>query len=618
MKFLEAVRPRGLEQGYLVALKITTILALLTPLVFSVRTSYSAILSQSTYFRFIVEGMLVLYGLLLMRNRVYRPHLTPITLGVLAFFASMTVSSIFGFNPARSFWGTLGRGEGLLLHLHLFAFFLMLTGIVRRRDEWVWLLRTLVAVSIPIGVFGTLQYYGYATFSSLDCMPLRCFRIHGTLSNAGYYGSYLTLIIIVAIFLTTIEKRAWVRILLAILAVWNIGLLMLTGARASWLGLIVALLFIGISWMRSWPTDARKKRLALLCFMLLFCAGFLTAVLARQAGYVQNSHILDRLEGIFSNIIDLEHSSRLQAWRIGIGSWQEHPWLGSGLESLSYYYDRYPDPAVLQLFGKSQILDRAHNHLIDIAASRGILGILVYLFLIASVVQAILRSKTMVGPHGVLLLIGFIVAHEVQYLFTFPVIATYVVLFLMLAFFSSGLDTPTPLQRVAGDSWPWYGQVFGALVLGFGIALVSLATVVLPLRADLRFVQSIHLLDAGQLKSALETWKSAQTGLPEVRQFEMQLFFANELNHFRRALPASHDNQKRFALIQAEQDILAPALARHLTQGRPDISPLYAHLVLRDIYQEQYAYGNPPDQNFLNAAARITEYARLINPHYPF
>lgn len=598
-------------------------LVLLTPLIFSVRTSYTSTFSQSLYFRFMVELMVLLYGVLLIHNRAWRPRRSPILVITLLLFASMTISSILGFNPARSFWGTLGRGEGLLTQLHFLAFFLMLTAMVRRQAEWLMLLRVLVATSIPIGIIGILQTQGLYRFGSLDCTPAYCPRIHGTFNNSGSYGSYLALIIFIALVVAVLEKNKYGKWGWFGFAVFNMVLLLLTGARASWLGLIAGAAVIGVIGILRLPKQAFKKRLAILLGAFIASFTLLGLVFARTQGYFQDNILLDRLEAMFSNLLELQHYSRFLAWKVGIRAWQEHPWIGSGLESLAYYYDRFADSATLGIFGPSSLLDRAHNHWIDLLVTSGVVGLVSYLTLIFLAFRALIKAKLGLGNSlawPLVLLVGFWVAHEVQYLFTFPATSTYLIIFVMLAFLNA-LCYQGRIESVhpSGSFWSLPKRLAGTLGITGMLGLAIIFFVVLPLRADLRFVQSIHLLDAGKLKDSITLFEKARIMIPAVRRFEMELFFTNELNHFRRRLPSQSSNRLRLSLIHEEVDRLTDALEAHLNQGL-DISPLYAQRVLWETYGEQYTYGvfQPQDPKYLKAQERVRVKAARLNPVYPW
>ncbi len=86
-------------------------------------------------FRILIEIIFSLWLVLAIFDKNYRPrfagknNLLIIILSVFIF--GLALSSIFGSNLYRSFWSNYERMEGLITYLHLFAFFLALTTMLK-------------------------------------------------------------------------------------------------------------------------------------------------------------------------------------------------------------------------------------------------------------------------------------------------------------------------------------------------------------------------------------------------------------------------------------------------------------------------------------------------------
>ena len=135
-----------LERFLYWGIQIGIFLILLTPFVMSNASVFPAIFPKVIYFRVLVELIFLFYLILLLRNAMYLPKLTPLFLSVFVFIQILAFSTFKGINPERSFWGTVERGEGLILFLHLLLFFVVLVGVFREKQSWMKLLKLAVLV----------------------------------------------------------------------------------------------------------------------------------------------------------------------------------------------------------------------------------------------------------------------------------------------------------------------------------------------------------------------------------------------------------------------------------------------------------------------------------------
>jgi len=103
-------------------------------------------------------------------------------------FEALFLSALRGFNFSRSFWGTMERMDGLFTQLHLFAMFLVLTGVFKRRKDWINILKFVVFLSIPLFIAAILQRGKIFAFFSKESK--RHFNILKKVLNYEKYISY--------------------------------------------------------------------------------------------------------------------------------------------------------------------------------------------------------------------------------------------------------------------------------------------------------------------------------------------------------------------------------------------------------------------------------------------
>ena len=125
------------------------------------------------------------------------------------------------------------------MHLHLLAFFIILLGLFRKKEDWLWLFRTTVIIGGISNLAALLQQAGLATFYRMDVT-----RLSGTLSNPDLFGSYLVLSIFLTFFLLFSDRKKYQKILWIFLIILSFYTLIFSGTRAAWVGLAFGVIFI--------------------------------------------------------------------------------------------------------------------------------------------------------------------------------------------------------------------------------------------------------------------------------------------------------------------------------------------------------------------------------------
>jgi hypothetical protein len=109
---------------------------------------------------------------------------------------------------------------------------------------------------------------------------------------------------------------------------------------------------------------------------------------------------------------------RLDEWRVAVRVIADHPLLGVGPEGYRLVFGRAVDDRYEQVHGRQQLPDRAHDALLDVAATTGIPGLVAYAGLLVVtgglVLRGLRRDPWLVG------LAAGLLAYAVQSLFLFP------------------------------------------------------------------------------------------------------------------------------------------------------------------------------------------------------
>ena len=428
-------------------------LILLTPLLFSNKFFFPTLAPQTLYFRVLVVFLFALYLLLLFESRTYLPRLSPLLLSLGAFLSILALTSFLGIHPAKSFWGTFHRLEGLIAFIHYGLFFLILVGVFKQLKDWILFFRTALFISILAGAIGLLEYFSFTDIlTTVDYT-----RADATLGNPSIYGSYLVFLIFIGILLTFLEQRAVWKIGAWAITTFNGVLLLLSGTRGAWLAVIIGISVSVLLWLLSSRKKAKEIPPRTVFWGFTAClAIFFLFLVALNLHLLPANPFWERYGALWDEGISGE-KSRLALWDITIAAWKQAPLFGYGLESFIHVYDTQYDPSYDQaLFGRyseqTEFYDRTHNVFFEFLIAGGIVTLFSYLSVFASTIAILwkkYRSTQSLFPH---LLTGLFIAYLVQNMFVFDTTATYLMLSFVLGFTHIYTAIYTAPQSIAPNS----------------------------------------------------------------------------------------------------------------------------------------------------------------------
>lgn len=295
---------------------------------------------------------------------------------------SLAVSTVFSTQTPLSFAGTNWRRLGLVPHLGLLLFALVLLGwLVQERGRYKVLLRVIAIAGGLAAVYGIAQYFGVDPLlpTSAYGAPMggsAIVRPPGTLGHAGYFATYLLYALFLAGAIARSDSSRWWRgiggVVVALCGIATV----LSGTRSAVLGLVVggAVLLL---WYRLRPT---WRALAITVLAAIAAVAFILS----PAGDRIRTRIAWAEE-------DVGGGGRLWLWgdsaRMALDYWP----VGSGLETFSNVYPRYQSVALAQAYPDSYY-ESPHNVFLDAATAQGLPGLAVLLGLIAVPLIAVRRG----------------------------------------------------------------------------------------------------------------------------------------------------------------------------------------------------------------------------------
>ena len=502
----QIIKSLSWEKVLLFIIKGGVFLILLTPLITIPISAFPAIFPKTIYFRILVEIVFSCYLLLLFKNPKYRSQQSLLLIALSVFTAVLSFASLAGINFFRSFWGTITRMEGLIIYLHLWAFFLVLISIFREKEDWKLLLRFFILISIPVAFAGLCQKLGIFNFFIKDDSltpgllgPYAFERVNATLGNPIFYGSYLIFVIFFALFVAISAEDKKNRILSFSLVFLNFVMLILTGSRGAWSGVFAAAVFLILIWMFFINKSTAKRIKFLIVIFGILCL-FLLFLFLAEKNYLPRPGFLSRYEAIFEVLLSRK-TSRFFAWKVGLNALKERPFFGFGPESFNHLYNKYYQTNFLTAVPEDGFFDRAHNKFIDLLAAAGFFGLAGYFFIIGSVIFLVLKYRDRTNPLSAFFIIGLLLAYLVSGIFIFDTLCDLFSFVFLLAFIDRNFRKDENANEAALGKNLFSGQTAKTFSFSKGLisAILIFITVVVIFFANIKPLIASMNLQKGRL-----------------------------------------------------------------------------------------------------------------------
>lgn len=410
------------QKIYLTVLRFGVYLSFLSVFLVFENLLFPFITSKQIFFNILVEVLMIFWLALVIKYPEVRPKKSWVTFGLVGFFIALLISSIFGVDFNLSFWGDIERMLGWFHIFHFFLFYLIIITVFREWRDW----RNLFIISIAAAVLVCL--YGL-------------FKIpYSTIGNTAYVSGYAIFNLYFALILffrkrgeEKSQPQDWLISALYLAAAFIIFLVLrVTHTRGAYVGLGVSfLLFFILSALYS-----QNKKVKIYSFLSLAAVAAMVALvfLFPQSGLVKNSSILSTVTQISFKATTFQ--TRLISWKTAVKDFPNYPILGSGYGNFAVTFDKYFDPKFYSYTPTETYFDRAHNNLVDIASTGGLLSLLTYLFIFIAAGCYLVKGKKQnkISVNEFILLICLFVAYFIQNLAVFDSLVTYIPLMLSLGY----------------------------------------------------------------------------------------------------------------------------------------------------------------------------------------
>jgi len=475
------------------------------------------ITSKQLPFNIIMEFLFAIWLVFILRYPEYRPKKNYISYGLVAYFLAILASCVVSVDFNLSFWGDAERMLGFFHLVHFLIFYFIIITAFRTWREWRILLLSSVVIATVVSLIGL---WGVSSYSSIG--------------NTAYVSGYLLFsiyFVILLFFRTQSKGLRWLYILPLIPMIWEFKNMHTSGAI---IGLSVSLLLMFLLFGLSHANKVIRKT-SLIIFILAIIA--IGGVFSQyKSAWFQNSFL--------SSLTSQKNTfqTRLISWQGAAKDFKYHPILGTGFGNYAIIFDKHFTSKFYDYSIGDTYFDRAHNNLIDITSTTGLVGLVTYLSIFIAVLFYLWREFKLNGKRTggdsnglnnieIIIIVSLITAYFIQNLAIFDSFSTLMGLITILGFIY-WLDFRRPVSEEV-EKKP--SLLFGLVIRKEGAELLCLigflviAGVVANyynIKTWKMFVGSIGgyaQVAAGNLESGVATYKQYLTGRPMERDARVTL-----------------------------------------------------------------------------------------------
>ncbi|MBI2024418.1 O-antigen ligase family protein [Candidatus Giovannonibacteria bacterium] len=557
-----------------IILKIGLGAILFVPLVISDSMFFPFITSKNFAFRILVEILFTLWIVLALRDRSYIPKRSLILLFVAAAVGALFLGTVFGVEPSKSFWSNFERMEGLLGHLHLLAYFLILVSVNKTERDWKTFFSASIVASLLVGAYAVMQLLCSATLDGCVVNGQKMFEIHqggtridSTLGNATYLAVYLLFHVFLSIYyFFKNPERGW-KIYYGAVFLFESYLIYETATRGAILGYIGGLIIFALL-LGFLSKEEYKKKFAwgLIGLIFVLGAGFF---LIRNTEFVQRNTTLARLRNI--SLEDDTTKARFYIWQMSLESFKERPIFGWGPENFPSVFSKYFDA---RLWKQEPWFDRAHNAVFDWLVAGGIIGLAAYLGIFASAVWLLIKKfrESKISNLELSVFVSLLAGYFFQNLFVFDQLTSYILILSVLGYihFLTAEKTTESPRRAFSMQVTQAGAGAAVLLLIAGLYFFNFK----PLWANVSLLSALDTANKGNFIQAQNEYRQAIALSPLGRREAREQY-----SHFSTIIASREDTPENIRTSTLED-----ALRESELQAKESPLDARSHLFLGTVY----------------------------------
>lgn len=350
---------------------------------------------ESVYILIIIAGLGWFFKALI-KDKSFCWKGSPLTIPLLLYATTFTLSTLFSIDFSRSLNGDIFRCEGLFTLLAYTSLAFLFINQVNTQVMAKKLFIGLIICSALVSIYGLFQHFFYDPTAHflIKYLPTRI-GISSTIGNSNFLGKYLVLVIPLVLSFYLGRHPLVMKVLILTTLLLCLAALVLTFTRASWLSMIVAFsLFLFLAFKNS-LLEGGKRSFVTLVVVLVVIIFFLNIHRAEKP-FLDGGRVYERVMSVFKDERSQGVATRLFVWKRAFRLIKEKPWLGHGPETFEIAFKK-DNIDYMETFHDFVSIDRAHNNYIDIAFAHGLVGLAAYLAVIGSFLVHLMNRLKMAG-----------------------------------------------------------------------------------------------------------------------------------------------------------------------------------------------------------------------------
>jgi putative inorganic carbon (HCO3(-)) transporter len=434
------------------------------PLFFIILTRDQFELPKLTLLRLLTVLMLGLWLLRMLAARRFEFRRTPLDIPILVWVGLEILTSLHSVSGYVSWLGEYENFRGLLTNLNYVALFYLCVNFVRTREQIDRLLFTVFLAGLISAAYGIAQYFGI-DFIAWNPTSVSKGRYFSSMGNPNFLAAYLAMVMPLIVMFFVETSSSFKRLLLFLSFIAMFLCLLGTWSRGGFMGLVGALLVLVVFGLQKLLqhyrslSHAKNQTLRQTLRLELAQNKFWITLLSAAVGVfvlisvtLGKSHMLRMLYSV-THLAYVIRVSRLHIWVPALNMIKANPILGTGLDTFKTVFPRYATTAFASIDGANVASRTAHNEILQVLATQGVVGFLVVLgltlFILRAWQVAYLKHKDSWKDQLILFgLLGAWTAYSIQNIFSFGVAVIDTFYWLILALIVLMQTTPAeqPLQ----------------------------------------------------------------------------------------------------------------------------------------------------------------------------
>jgi O-antigen ligase len=322
-------------------------------------------------------------------------HKSPLSYPIIALWVVTGFATWFSVHPMTSLIGGSKRFDGFVsVSAYVFIFFVVINYVNIRMIGIIF--EALIWTAFLACVYGVCQYIGLEAFEWIRWDD----RVFSTFGHPAFLSAFLAMVLPLAIHKALTSHRAY-----ALFVPLFIAVIFFTKTRATFVGMVISMAVLAWVMRKRILTNWRTSAICAVVIVVIF-AFFSKPLIVRIINEVDLTEQQSGTAG-----------PRIIMARVGMSVVRDHPFLGVGPDTLGFVYMEhlhklYPN-GINGCASYNQ--SRIHNDFIDMAVSRGIIGLCVYVWLIVTFLRMVWKQGNIALTCVCVGLLSYIVQNQFSF-----------------------------------------------------------------------------------------------------------------------------------------------------------------------------------------------------------